>query len=71
MTFSELRKEKHYTQQFLANQLGVKQSTIAMWETGKSVPSTNILLRLSDILKVSVVDLYNSFDKVKEQKKNS
>ena len=54
MTLAKLRKEKHYTQQYIADNIGVKQSAVAMWETGKSVPSMKNLLALSKILEVSV-----------------
>lgn len=50
MVFTELRKEKHYTQQRLADALNVRQSTVAMWETKKAVPSMKNLLALSRLL---------------------
>ena len=33
-----VRKEKNYTQQKLADAIGVKQSTIATYETGRNIP---------------------------------
>ena len=33
-----LRKERNYTQQKLADAIGVKQSTIATYETGRNIP---------------------------------
>lgn len=54
MVFSDLRKEKHYTQQRLADALNVKQSTVAMWESKKSVPSMKNLLALSRLFEVSI-----------------
>ena len=38
-TFAEMRARKGYTQTQLAAELGVKQSTISMWETGMSSPT--------------------------------
>jgi transcriptional regulator with XRE-family HTH domain len=60
MVFTELRKEKHFTQQRLADALGVKQSTVAMWETKKSVPSMKNLLALSRLLEVSIDTICDS-----------
>ena len=63
MSFTEIRKGRQLTQQNLAKRLGVGQSTVAMWENGKSVPSMKNLLKLSNILEVSVSDLCASFKK--------
>lgn len=60
MVFTELRKEKHYTQQRLADALNVRQSTVAMWETKKSVPSMKNLLALSRLLEVSIDTICDS-----------
>ena len=35
----QLRKEKGLTQVTLAETLGVSKGTVAMWETGKRMPS--------------------------------
>lgn len=56
----ELRKRLDYTQNDLAQILNVSQSTIAMWETGKRDPSTEDLLRLSNLFKVSIDYLLGS-----------
>ena len=61
--FCEIRKEKGLTQQYLAEKLGVCQTTIAMWETGKSVPTMKNLMRLSELLGVSIEVLCRSFPK--------
>ena len=57
MSFAELRKEHGFTQQSIADQLNVTQSTVAMWETGRSVPSFKTLVLLSELLSVSVDEL--------------
>lgn len=50
----ELRTEKlQMSQQKLASLLGVSRSTIAMWETGASEPSNDMLIKLSAIFGVS------------------
>ena len=45
----QLRKEKGLTQVTLAETLGVSKGTIAMWETGKRMPSFDMLTRLSEL----------------------
>ena len=44
----ELRKEKHLTQEDLAEELHVSNRTISRWETGTSLPDINMLVMLSD-----------------------
>lgn len=63
MTFTEIRKEKMITQQDLAAKIGVKQSTIAMWETGKSVPCMKNILRISQVLGTSIDEICKSLKK--------
>ena len=43
-----LRKEKHLTQEDLAEELHVSNRTISRWETGTSLPDINMLVMLSD-----------------------
>ena len=59
----KLRKERGYTQQYLAERLNIKQSTVAMWETGKSVPTMKNMIALSEILNTDVEILVKSFPK--------
>ena len=61
--FKDIRKAQGFTQQYLAEQLGVCQSTIAMWETGKAVPSMKNLIKLSEVLGKSISDICTSFKK--------
>lgn len=63
----ELRKKKGLTQTELADMLGIKQSTVAMWENGKSMPGTNTLIRLADILDVDMRTLAESFPKMNKE----
>ncbi len=68
MVFTELRKEKHFTQQRLADALGVKQSTVAMWESKKSVPSMKNLLTLNKILGVPIDTICESLQPISKKK---
>ncbi len=48
-----LREEKDFTQTGLAKQLGITRSSVNAWEMGISVPSTQYIVELANIFKVS------------------
>lgn len=50
----ELREAGGLSQQKLAALLGVGQSTVGMWESGKNKPESGTLIKLSEIFGVSV-----------------
>ena len=50
----ELREENKISQQKLADTLGVKQSTVGMWENGKNKPEFDTLIKISEYFDVSV-----------------
>ena len=54
----ELRLEKGLTQGELAKAIDVSKSTVAMWETGKRLPSTEIYELLADLFNVDIDYLY-------------
>lgn len=54
----KLRKQANLTQCELAEQLGVRQSTIAMWESGDSMPTADKLPRIAKILNCKIDDLF-------------
>ena len=41
-----LRKEKDYSQEYLAEKLGVTRQTISKWENGTAMPDLKSLLSL-------------------------
>ena len=47
----ELRKQKNYTQEDLANKLHVSRQAISKWENGVSYPSMDILTSISKVFK--------------------
>ena len=50
----EARTKKGLTQQDLAKILNVKQNTISNWESERSTPNKDSLLKMAEVLEVSV-----------------
>ena len=53
----ELRKEKNYTQEQVADKLGVSGRTISRWETGAYMPDISLLVDIAEMYDVDVRDL--------------
>lgn len=51
------RKAKGISQEEMAVELNVVRQTVSKWEKGLSVPDADVLIRISDLLGVSVNDL--------------
>ena len=63
----ELRKQAHLTQVELASKLGIVQSSYADWERGKKKPTQDNLVKIAQILNVTVDYLVgNSEEKADE-----
>lgn len=63
----ELRKQAHLTQVELASKLGIVQSSYADWERGKKKPTQDNLVKIAQVLNVSVDYLVgNSEEKADE-----
>ena len=54
MRIRELRKAKKVTMKELGNMIGVAESTMSLYETGKRKPDPETLSRLADYFNVSV-----------------
>ena len=73
---SKLRKRNNMNQTELAEKMNVRQYVVSSWETGRSEPSIEQLIKLSDIFDVSIdylldkpfiiVNNENDFNKVIE-----
>lgn len=50
----ELRKQAHLTQVELAKRLGIGQSSYADWERGRKKPTQENLVKISQVLGVSI-----------------
>lgn len=55
-----LRKQKGFSQEEFASRLHVVRQTISKWEKNLSVPDADTLIRLAEILEVSVSELLGS-----------
>lgn len=62
-----LRKRKGITQEELATRLNVVRQTVSKWEKGLSVPDSELLIRLAEILEVPVSRLLGSKIEEEEQ----
>ncbi len=54
---SLLRTAMDYSQEQLAEQLSVSRQSVSKWESDKSIPEVNIILKLSSIFNVTLDDL--------------
>ena len=53
----ELRKQKGFSQEELANRLNVSRQTVSKWEVGESTPDMEKLVAISDLFGVSLDEL--------------
>lgn len=52
-----LRKEHHYTQQFVADYLHVAKTTVSTWERGAAKPRMDVASELAKLYNLSVSEL--------------
>ncbi|MBO6280288.1 MAG: helix-turn-helix transcriptional regulator [Bacilli bacterium] len=56
----ELRKAHGYSQETLADKLGVSRQAVSKWECGEASPDTDNLIELAKIYEISLDELVNS-----------
>lgn len=61
----ELRKKNGYSQEELADELGVSRQAVSKWERGDASPDTDNLIALSKIYNVTLDELINGQDEYK------
>lgn len=61
----ELRKERHMTMKQLGEKLGLAESTVSQYETGKRSPDNETLLKLGEIFGVTVGYILGAEEKEK------
>lgn len=62
----EKRMDAKMTQEELANKLYVSNKTISKWETGKGIPSVEMLEPLARILGVTIAEILSGEDNIKD-----
>ncbi|MDE5546393.1 MAG: helix-turn-helix domain-containing protein [Anaeroplasmataceae bacterium] len=67
----ELRQKKKMTQKELAEQLNVSDKVISRWETGKSLPDVLMMKKISEVLEVSISELYDCVEGTNEPKEET
>jgi len=53
-TIESLRKEKNMTQDELASKLYVSRQAVSKWETGKSLPSIEVMISLTELFDIGI-----------------
>lgn len=56
----ELRLSKSMTQEQLALAVGVSRTTVTMWEAGESMPTSNKLPKLAQVLGCTIDELFRA-----------
>lgn len=54
MSFANARKQANLSQADVAKEVGVDQSTVCLWETGKTKPRASILPKIAALYGVTV-----------------
>ncbi|WP_027826369.1 helix-turn-helix domain-containing protein [Ligilactobacillus saerimneri] len=67
----DLRKQKKMSQSELAKIIGVTQTTITAWETGKAEPASSAVANLADYFGVTTDYLLGRPEEKKEKDSNS
>lgn len=69
---AQKRKQKNYTQEQLAQRLGVSNKTISKWENGKCMPDYSIIKQLCETLEITITELmdgeHNTIQSYNEQR---
>lgn len=55
-----LRKAQGFSQEELANRINVVRQTVSKWENGKSVPDSEMLVKIAEVLNTTVNELLES-----------
>lgn len=60
MGFLSARERAGFTQRQVADKLGIDQSAVSLWETGKTAPRASILVKLSALYCCSIDELLSA-----------
>ena len=67
---AEQRKNKNLTQSQLAEKLFITDKAVSKWERGKAMPDSSIMLKLCEILEISVNDLLSGAKTQNDEQNN-
>lgn len=62
MNLKNLRKMHRFTQEEIADKIGVSRQAVAKWENGETVPDINNCVALAELYGVALDDLVNYSD---------
>ncbi|MBQ8681736.1 MAG: helix-turn-helix transcriptional regulator [Bacilli bacterium] len=65
----DLRKKNGFTQEELAERLGVTYQAVSKWENGKNMPDITLIKEISNIFKVDIEELLTGKNKRKKKNK--
>ena len=65
---ADLRRENKMTQRDLAEIINVSDKVISKWETGRTLPDVEAILRLSKTFSVSIAELFECIEKTDTNK---
>ena len=68
---ADLRKKNGYSQEALAEKLGISRQAVSKWERGESTPDTDTLIELSRLYSVSLDELVGNEPRQEEKKENT
>lgn len=54
----QLRKERRFSQEYVARRLGVIRQTYSTYETGRIFPPANMLVKIANLYEVSIDSFY-------------
>lgn len=57
MNFVKARMRTGMSQREVARRLGIDQSSVAYWETGKTIPRASMLVKLADLYCCTIDEL--------------
>ena len=63
MSFKRAREKCGMTQHEVAKHLGIDQSAVCLWETGKTKPRTSQLLKIAELYGCTVEELLREAEK--------
>ncbi len=65
-----LRKEKHFSQEELADKLGVSRQSVSKWESEQSNPDLEKIILMSEVFEVTTDYILKGIEPAPDQSKN-